>query len=74
MLEEKLNKIRDNEILPKRMVLLAQSEEHLRKRWQKEYLYGFKERKCNKNGSDTKNRDLSGKVVLLKEDIKNRAH
>ena len=72
MLEQDLNKIGDNETLPKRLVLLARSKEQLRKRWFKEYLYALEERKRNQSGTDTKIPE-SGKVVLLKEDIKDRA-
>lgn len=72
MLEEDLNKIGDDKTLPKRMVFLAKSKEQLRKRWLREYLYELEERKHKQNGSDTEIPKI-GKVVLLKEDIKNRA-
>ena len=72
MLEEDLHKVGDDETFPKRMVLLARSKEQLRKRWLKEYLYALEERKHNQNGSDAEIPDI-GKVVLSKEDIKNRA-
>ena len=72
MLEEDLNKIGDDKTLPKRMVLLARSKEQLRKRWLKEYLYALEERKRNQKACDAEIPE-NGKVVLLKEDIKNRA-
>ena len=73
MLEEDLYKIGDDETLPKRMIFLARSKKQLRKRWLKEYLYALEERKHSQNKSDVEIPEI-GKVVLLKEDIKNRAH
>eukprot|EP00795_Rhopilema_esculentum_P008342 gene8342-14309_t len=72
MLQEDLHKIGDEETLPKRMVFLAKSKEQLRKRWLGEYLYALEERKLKQNGSHVEIPN-NGKVVLLKEDTKNRA-
>ena len=72
MLQEDLHKIGDEGKLPKRMVFLAKSKEQLGKRWLGEYLYALEERKLRQNGSHVEIL-YNSKVVLLKEDTKNRA-
>lgn len=72
MLQEDLHKIEDEETRPKRMLFLAKSKEQLRKRWLREYLYALQERKLKQYGSHVEIPN-KGKVVLMKEDTKNRA-
>ena len=72
MLEENLELADNEEGIPKRIRFLAASKEQLRKRWMKEYVHALDER----SRKQTKNKleiPKMGKVVLLKDDIKNRA-
>jgi len=72
MLEENLELADNEEGIPKRIRFLAGSKEQLRKRWMKEYVHALDER----SRKQTKNKleiPKMGKVVLLKDDIKNRA-
>ena len=72
LLEEDLSKVGNEEELAKRLSFLARSKEQLRKRWVREYLQALEERQSRYTVNETKVPKV-GAVVLLKEDIKNRA-
>ena len=72
MLEENLELADNEEGIPKRIRFLAASKEQLRKRWMNEYLHALDER-SRKQMENTLKIPKVGKVVLLKEDIKNQA-
>ena len=72
LLVEDLSKVGNEEELPKRLSFLARSKEQLRRRWIREYLHAMEERQSRYTGNDTKVPKV-GAVVLLKEEIKNKA-
>ena len=72
MLGECLESAVEDENLPRRMVFIAKSKEQLRKRWLKEYLYALEERN-HKQNDRTAAIPAIGKVVLLREDVKDKA-
>ena len=71
-LEENLELAENEEGIPKRLVFLAASKEQLRKRWMNEYLHALDERSRKQIKNKLEIPEM-GKVVLLKDDIKNRA-
>ena len=70
-LEENLELTENEEGIPKRLVFLAASKEQLRKRWMNEYLHALDERSRKQMKNKLEIPEM-GKVVLLKDDIKNR--
>ena len=72
MLGECLESDVEDENLPRRMIFIAKSKEQLRKRWLKEYLYALEERN-HKQNDRTAEIPAIEKVVLLKEDVKDKA-
>ena len=72
VLEEDLEKIGEEKVT-RRMIFLHRSKEQLRKRFMKEYVHALEERHQHSTGDSEQNIPMTGAVVMVKGEAKDRA-
>ena len=72
MLEEDLQQLEDK-CMTKRLRFVKECKDHLRKRWMSEYIYALEERNRKDAGKDPTKVPPINAIVLLKEDVKDKA-